>query len=203
MGYDHIPIFTHGSVKVNAELPWAEGVLFSPYSTLRMPPQVTAQEKAERKRLEQQHGKKSAEVKAFDHHHNAAQAASFPRLDQAMAWLGENPVIIFDEAHRAKNAVEQKGTRGKKKASRSAQAVIMLDQGIPKARIVYSSATGATDVANLGYLGRLGVWGPGTAFDNFNVFQREIERDGIAAMETVARDLKAKGLYLARCPAQS
>ena len=32
-------------------------------------------------------------------------------LDQAIAWLGESPVIILDEAHRAKNAVEQKNAR--------------------------------------------------------------------------------------------
>jgi hypothetical protein len=68
----------------------------------------------------------------------------------------------------------------------------MLDQNCPKARIVYSSATGATDVRTWGISAALACQGPGTAFDNFSIFQREIERDGIAAMETVARDLKAR-----------
>lgn len=197
-GYDHIPIFLHGDVRWDRDLPWEEGIVFSPYTSLRQQPSMGPEEKKEKQRLVKEHGKDSQEVKDYDARLRAMKNNQYPRLEQVLKWLGTHPVIIFDEAHRAKNAVEQKGSRGKSKASRSAQAVIALDQSIPNARIVYASATGATDVANLGYLGRLGVWGPGTAFDKFNNFQQEIERDGIAAMETVARDLKAKGLYLAR-----
>src|SRR5687768_17917617 len=34
----------------------------------------------------------------------------------------------------------------------------------PDYRVVYSSATGATDVRNMAYMTRLGLWGIGTSF---------------------------------------
>jgi hypothetical protein len=64
--------------------------------------------------------------------------------------------------------------------------------------VLYASATGASDVNNLAYAVRLGLWGPGTAFATREQFISEIRDGGIAAMELVARDLKASGLYLAR-----
>lgn len=52
---------------------------------------------------------------------------------------------------------------------------------------------------NLGYLDRLGLWGPGTAFPNgFNEFASEVSGGGLAAMEMIARELKAQGKYLSR-----
>jgi hypothetical protein len=45
---------------------------------------------------------------------------------------------------------------------------------------------------------RLGLWGPETAFANREQFISSIRQGGIAAMELVARDLKATGLYMAR-----
>jgi hypothetical protein len=68
----------------------------------------------------------------------------------------------------------------------------------PRARILYVSATGATDPANLCYAIRLGLWGPGTSFADRDAFMAGIAQGGIAAMEIVARDLKALGLYTAR-----
>ena len=67
------------------------------------------------------------------------------------------------------------------------------------ARIVYVSATGATTVHNLAYAQRLGLWGG----DDFPLatrseFVEAIEAGGVAAMEVLARDLKALGLYAAR-----
>jgi hypothetical protein len=64
--------------------------------------------------------------------------------------------------------------------------------------VLYASATGASDVNNLAYAVRLGLWGPGTAFAGREQFISEIRDGGIAAMELVARDLKASGLYLSR-----
>ena len=61
-----------------------------------------------------------------------------------------------------------------------------------------SSATGASDVNNLAYATRLGLWGPETAFSNREAFVADIRDGGIAAMELVARDLKSLGLYTAR-----
>jgi hypothetical protein len=64
--------------------------------------------------------------------------------------------------------------------------------------VLYASATGASDVNNLAYAVRLGLWGPETAFSNREQFISGIRKGGIAAMELVARDLKALGLYTAR-----
>ncbi|WP_458429962.1 strawberry notch-like NTP hydrolase domain-containing protein, partial [Pseudomonas aeruginosa] len=43
-------------------------------------------------------------------------------------------------------------------------AGVRLQHALPRARVLYVSATGATDPANLCYAARLGLWGPGTAF---------------------------------------
>ena len=64
--------------------------------------------------------------------------------------------------------------------------------------VVYASATGATEVANMAYMTRLGLWGEGTPFKEFGDFVMEIENGGVGAMEMVARDLKARGPYMAR-----
>jgi len=63
--------------------------------------------------------------------------------------------------------------------------------------VVYSSATGATDVRNMAYMTRLGLWGIGTSFPGgFQEFMQEIESGGVGAMEMVSRDMKALGMYL-------
>ena len=66
------------------------------------------------------------------------------------------------------------------------------------ARVVYASATGATNVENLAYARRLGLWGEGSQFADETEFITKIGSSGIAAMELVARDMKAMGVYLAR-----
>jgi hypothetical protein len=123
------------------------------------------------------------------------------RLDQIVKWLGPDfdGVIAFDEAHLMGNAVSIRGARGMKKPSQRALAGVELQKALPKARILYVSATGATEVSNLSYAERLGLWGPGTAFEGGKgPFISSIEGAGVAAMEMVARDLKAMGLYMAR-----
>lgn len=116
------------------------------------------------------------------------------RVDQLKAWLGDDGVMIFDEAHKAKNAIPS----GRGEATQTAQAVLKLQELLPGARVVYSSATGATDVRNMAYMSRLGLWGPGTSFSGgFPEFLSEIDAGGVGAMEMVARDLKALGLYWA------
>ena len=57
--------------------------------------------------------------------------------------------------------------------------------------MLYVSATGATTVQNLAYAARLGLWGTGD-------FPFATRADFVAAMEVLARDLKALGLYAAR-----
>ena len=122
------------------------------------------------------------------------------RLDQILAWAGDDfdGVIVFDEAHAMANAAGGEGSRGKVKGSEQGVAGVRLQNLLPRARVLYASATGASDVNNLAYATRLGLWGPETAFPNREMFVADIRDGGIAAMELVARDLKSLGLYTAR-----
>jgi len=123
------------------------------------------------------------------------------RIEQIVEWLGRDfdGVIIFDEAHAMANAAGGKGERGDQKPSQQGRAGLRLQHALPDARIVYVSATGATTVQNLAYAQRLGLWG-GTDFPfaTRSEFVAAIEEGGVAAMEVLARDLKALGLYAAR-----
>lgn len=59
-------------------------------------------------------------------------------------------------------------------------------------------ATIGEAVDHLAFADRLGMWGPGTEFANRNEFLNQIEAGGVAAMEVVAKDMKALGRYVAR-----
>lgn len=122
------------------------------------------------------------------------------RVQQLVDWLGADfdGVIVFDESHNMANAVQIKGERGKQDPSKQALAGLELQKQLPKARVVYVSATGATEVSNLVYAQRLGLWGEGTAFSGSNDFVTNVSAGGVASMELVARDLKALGSYIAR-----
>jgi hypothetical protein len=131
------------------------------------------------------------------------------RVRQIVEWLGSDPgsqaeagfdgVIVFDESHAMQNAVGGKGERGDQAASQQGRAGLRLQHALPNARVVYVSATGATTVHNLAYAQRLGLWG-GNDFPFLTraEFVEAIEEGGVAAMEVLARDLKALGLYAAR-----
>jgi len=53
-------------------------------------------------------------------------------------------VIVLDECHRAKNLVPSGG-----KSTKTGQMVVELQRALPKARVVYASATGATGKSGL------------------------------------------------------
>ena len=122
------------------------------------------------------------------------------RIEQIVEWVGPDfdGTIVFDEAHLAGNAVSVKGPRGQTKPSQAALSVIDLQTLLPNARVVYASATAATEVHNLAYADRLGLWGPGTPFPTVASFVSQITAGGIAAMEVVARDMKQMGVCMAR-----
>ena len=115
-------------------------------------------------------------------------------------WLGEktSDCIIFDEAHNMANLEGGSGGFGKKKPSQQAIAGNKLQDDLPDASVTYLSATGATNIENLAYASRLGLWGEKTAFNSARDFAAKIGSAGISAMELVARDMKAMGVYLAR-----
>ena len=168
-------VFPISNFRQGADIPVTEGILFATYATLRSPARQ---------------GKQS-------------------RLDQIVEWLAGGMeeddrhayqgVIVFDEAHAMANAAGSKGNRGEVKPSQQGRAGLRLQNALPDARIAYVSATGATTVPGLAYAGRLGLWAAGdTPFETRTDFVSAMEAGGVAAMEVVARDLKALGLYQAR-----
>ncbi|KAK7243900.1 hypothetical protein RIF29_38713 [Crotalaria pallida] len=118
------------------------------------------------------------------------------RLKQLVRWCGPkfDGLIIFDECHKAKNLVPERG----KQPTQTGKAVLDIQAQLPEARVVYCSATGASESRNMGYMVRLGLWGVGTYFKNFSEFLGALERGGVGALELVAMDMKARGMYLCR-----
>lgn len=118
------------------------------------------------------------------------------RLDQILEWCGPDfdGCIVFDESHKAKNLCME----GSKEPTKTGKAVEELQTRLPKARIVYASATGASETRNMAYMVRLGLWGPGTPFHDFRAFCGSVEKRGIGIMEIVAMDMKRRGIYIAR-----
>ncbi|XP_060088845.1 protein strawberry notch homolog 2 isoform X1 [Heteronotia binoei] len=112
------------------------------------------------------------------------------RLKQILDWCKEDfdGVIVFDECHKAKNA----------SSTKMGKAVLDLQNKLPLARVVYASATGASEPKNMIYMSRLGIWGEGTPFRSFDEFLHAIEKRGVGAMEIVAMDMKVSGMYIAR-----
>ncbi len=164
-----------GKFRQGAEIPTPEGILFATYATLRSP----------------------------------ARQGKPSRLDQIVAWLAGSldeddrhayqGVVVFDEAHAMANAAGSKGNRGEVAPSQQGRAGLRLQNALPDARIAYVSATGATTLPGLAYAGRLGLWAAGeTPFETRTEFVSAMEAGGVAALEVVARDLKALGLYQAR-----
>lgn len=174
VGGDPSKIFFQGKTKASAEITLKEGILFTTYSTLR------GGEKKQANDLGQKGGK--------------------TRSQQIVDWLGESfdGIIAFDEAHSMGNAIAVRGKRGVRKPSQQAIAGINLQKALPNARITYVSATGATEISNLSYADRLGLWGEGTPFADTNAFIGEVAKGGIASMELISRDMKSMGMYLAR-----
>jgi predicted RNA methylase len=132
---------------------------------------------------------------------SAEREGKASRLQQIIDWLGHSfdGVIVFDEAHAMANAGAGKSERGDRAPSQQGLAGLKLQHALPDARIVYVSATGATTVENLAYAQRLGLWGGDDfPFASRAEFVSAMQQGGIAAMEVLARDLKALGLYAAR-----
>lgn len=124
------------------------------------------------------------------------------RMAQILDWVGDDfdGVIAYDESHNLRNSnpPRQTGERFKKNASKKGVAGVFLQDKLPESRVVYSSATGMTEVHNLAYANRLGLWGRGASFTSFSEFHHNIVSAGVAGMEVVSRDMKAMGAYLAR-----
>ena len=169
---DVIPL---GKVRQGQAIPARQGILFATYATLRSP----------------------------------ARQGRQSRLKQIVEWLAGgldedsrhaySGLVVFDESHAMANAAGSKGSRGDVAPSQQGRAGLRLQNALPDARVLYVSATGATTLAGLAYAQRLGLWATDeTPFEQRADFVSAMESGGVAAMEVVARDLKALGLYQAR-----
>ena len=175
LGGREADVIALAKVRSGDEVPFEEGILFATYATLRSP----------------------------------ARQGRRSRLEQVVAWLAGGldeaarhafqGVVVFDEAHAMANAAGGMGSRGRVAPSQQGRAGLKLQCALPDARVLYVSATGATTLPGLAYAGRLGLWAAGeTPFETREAFISAMEAGGVAAMEVVARDLKALGLYQAR-----
>ncbi|EFN55772.1 hypothetical protein CHLNCDRAFT_51983 [Chlorella variabilis] len=130
------------------------------------------------------------------------------RLAQIVAWLqggkGQPPLLVFDECHKAKNLLPSGGAQ----PTMTARAVVEIQAGgaggftacsptveqLPDAKVLYSSATGASEPKNLAYMTRLGLFGFKDAQDMIEL----LSKSKLGALELAAMSLKATGTYLSR-----
>jgi hypothetical protein len=127
----------------------------------------------------------------------AGQRGGKSRLDQIVDWCGGNAfegVLVFDECHKAKNLVPEKGA----KPTKTGKMVVEIQNLLPNARVVYASATGASMPRNMGYMERLGLWGKGLAIPDFESFVNDLASKGVGALELLAMDMKVRGMYVCR-----
>ena len=105
---------------------------------------------------------------------NSKGAKYKTRLKQLLHWTGDDfdGCIVFDECHRAKNLCPA----GAGKPTKTGQTVLELQTRLPNARIVYASATGASEPKHMAYMVRLGMWGKGSPFSDFTDFLGAIEK---------------------------
>jgi len=70
--------------------------------------------------------------------------------------------MIFDEAHKAKGYTDDDNL----KSSIVGDAVVKLQKKCPGARVIYVSATFASNIRDMLFMERLGLWG--TKYTSFN-----------------------------------
>jgi hypothetical protein len=101
-----------------------------------------------------------------------------------------NGVIVFDEAHKAKNLEADTHT---------AKLVLKLQERLAHARVLYCSATGVSDIKHMVYANRLGLWGAGSIlYPTFQSFQETLSNRGMGSLEMLALEMKQMGSFVAR-----
>lgn len=127
------------------------------------------------------------------------------RYEQLLAWLCHHNdtgsgLLVLDEAHKAKNLDA---------GSRCASLVEELQNKCSNCPMLYSTATGATEVSHMQYMVRLGLWDHKvlarsvevnaqdaqvkSLFSSFAAFKKVVEKGGVTAMELVAVQLRLSG----------
>lgn len=102
------------------------------------------------------------------------------------------PLIILDECHKAKNLLNDQG-----QPTQTGFAVEYIQERVPDAAVMYSSATGISEPQNMAYMTRLGTFGHQDMGDLIT----RLKDAGLGASELFSCSLKANGIYLARCVA--
>ncbi len=127
----------------------------------------------------------------------SVSSKSQSRLQQIVDWCGGREfegLLVFDEAHKAKNHDVSK----EENSTQVARTVIAIQDAMPRARVLYASASAVTEVSQLAYCNRLGLWGVGTPFVSFKAFASNMEKRGLGALEMLALEMKARGSYVSR-----
>ena len=126
--------------------------------------------------------------------------ASAGRLQQLLDWCGDgfDGVVALDEVHRASGTALAVRSKRNARPTKSAEAIDRLQQELPAARVLYCSATSATNVASMGNLSRLHLWGANLPFESAWDFASALGRGGVGASEILAMELKSRGLLVAR-----
>jgi len=113
-----------------------------------------------------------------------------PLLATITEWLHDSTdsLIVFDEAHLARTT-----------NSATQRAVVQLQHQASQSAVLYLTATAASDVNNLAYMQRLGLYGQvDSPFSSFQRCREALKHADIGALELVAMHLKSKGLYISR-----
>tara|TARA_Y100000389_G_scaffold189512_1_gene213353 strand:- start:10594 stop:13575 length:2982 start_codon:yes stop_codon:yes gene_type:complete len=99
-------------------------------------------------------------------------------------WLddADEILIILDEAHTAKNSRTLIGAN-----------IVRLQRNLPRACVVYSTATAASEIRQMHYMIRLNLWK-----EDYSEFMKRLERYGSTVMELVALQLKSEGRLVSR-----
>jgi hypothetical protein len=107
---------------------------------------------------------------------------SYAQIKEAKLQPAAGQLLVLDEAHVLRGSMRTDGAL--ERLQRVFEAVL------------YSTATAASQAGHLGYMQRLGIWGPGTSFPGFSDFCQAVRRWGPSASEMLAVDLKQRGLYV-------
>lgn len=87
--------------------------------------------------------------------------------------------MIFDEVHLAKSVYISS------KKSNQGRMVMRLQYQYPNSRVVYSTATAASEVEHLQVYSRLNVWGLKTAYATAKIFRKRLLSRYVLMSETL------------------
>ena len=149
-----IPLYNLGKLSYR-DITKEKGIIFATYAALVSKEGLNAAERDYNAAAAE--GDEDAMAHAKSSGANAS--AKRTRLEQLVKWMAADPAaakaggggggdgcVLFDECHKAKNLLPSKGGGG---ASQTAKAVLELQERLPKARVIYCSATGVSSVRNM------------------------------------------------------